>query len=227
MFGVLVNAVAVAIGGVAGVVFKKAIPRRIADGIMVALALCVVYLGVSGSLSGENPLIVIGAMVLGAIIGTGLDLDGKLIRFGDKLQAKFAKEGEKVSIAEGFVTASLLYCVGAMAVVGSLNAGLMGDNEMLYTKSVLDGVSAVMLGSGLGIGVVWSAGAVLLYQGIIALAAGVLAPLLTDSAIAEMTCAGSLLILGLGLNMLGITKIKVADYLPAVFIAPILAMIFG
>ncbi len=224
MFGVLVNCLTVLVGGTIGVVFKRAIPRKIADGIMVGIALCVVYIGFSGALVGENPLVLIIATVLGAIVGTLLDLDEKIANLGKFVEKKFAKEGSKSTLAEGFVTTSLLFCVGAMAVVGSLNAGLMGDNEMLYTKSILDGISSIMFGSALGVGVLLSAVTILIYQGSIALLAGVIAPYLTDFAINEMTCVGSILILALGMNMLGITKIKVANYLPAVFFAPVIAL---
>lgn len=227
MLAVLVNTLTVLVGGIIGMVFKKAIPKKIADAIMIGMALAVLYIGFSGSLAGENSLILIGSMVVGASIGTALDLDDKLKKLGDFLQAKFSKKDAQTSLAEGFVTASLLFCAGAMTVVGSLNAGLLGDYEMLYTKSTLDGIAAIMLASTLGVGVIWSAATVLLLQGAIALLAGFLAPFLTDWAIAEMTCLGSLLIVALGLNMLGITKIKVANYLPGLIVAPILTMIFS
>lgn len=129
-------------------------------------------------------------------------------------------------IGEGFVTASLLFCVGAMAVVGSFNAGLMGDHSMLLAKSALDFVSAAMLSVTLGVGVMLSAVAVLLYQGALVLLSSVLRPVLTAPIIAEMTCVGSLLIVGLGLNMLGITRLKVADMLPAILLAPIVLHVF-
>ncbi len=227
MLGVLVNTGAILLGGTLGVLFKKAIPRRIADAIMIGVALCIVYIGISGSLVGQNALILIGSMVLGAVTGTLLDIDNAISRLGGFVEKKFSAKGEETSMAQGFVTASLLFCVGAMAVVGSLNAGFAGDNEMLYTKSILDGISSIMLASALGVGVIWSAAAILVYQGSIALLAGVLAPLLSDAAINEMSCVGSLLILALGLNMLEITKIKVANYLPAVIFAPILTMLIG
>jgi len=126
--------------------------------------------------------------------------------------------GGKGGIAEGFVTASLIYCVGAMAVVGSLQSGLTGNHEMLYTKSMLDGISSMVLSASLGIGVALSALSVLVYQGAITLLAQVVAPVLTEAIVAEMTCVGSLMIMGLGLNMLGVTKLKVMDYVPAIAI---------
>jgi uncharacterized membrane protein YqgA involved in biofilm formation len=138
------------------------------------------------------------------------------------VEKKFQRPGEKSGIAQAFVTASLLFCVGAMTIVGSLTAGLTGDNEMLFTKSVLDLISSSMLSVSLGIGVLFSSLFVLVFQGAIVLCAGLLEPFLNTSAINEIICSGSLLIIGLGLNMLGVTKIKIANYLPAFFFAPVL-----
>ena len=188
---------------------------------MTGIALCTVYIGISGALKGENTIVLIISMVLGAICGTLLDLDGCLTRLGEFVERKFSKNGSKGSIAQGFITASLLFCVGAMTIVGSLTAGLTGDNEMLFTKSVLDLISASMLSVSLGIGVMFSAAFVLVFQGAIALMAGFLEPILTTAAINEIICAGSLMILALGMNMLGVTKIKVANYLPALLFAPL------
>jgi hypothetical protein len=162
-------------------------------------------------------------MVLGAIIGTLLDIDGFVQRLGDRAQAMTRQKGG--SVAEGFVTASLLLCAGAMGVVGSLEAGLTGNNATLYTKSALDFVATIFLASSLGFGVGLSALSVLVYQGAIALLAGVLAPVMTPAAISELSSAGSLLVVALGLNLLGVTKIKVADFLPALVIAPVITIV--
>lgn len=191
---------------------------------MTGLGLCVVAIGISGIVEEGNILITIGAMVIGAIIGTLLNIDGALNRLGQHLEKKTPHNG-KNSIAQGFVTASLLFCVGAMTIVGSLNAGLYGDNDILFAKSLLDLISSTMLSATLGIGVMFAAVMVLLFQGLIVLLAGVLQPILTDMAIVEITRVGSLLILGLGLNMLDLTKIKVADYLPAIVITPLICWI--
>ena len=189
---------------------------------MKGLGLCTLFLGIRGSLEGNNSLILIISLVVGALIGEGIDLDEKLNRFGKWLENKFkSKDGDKVSIAEGFVSASLLFCVGAMTVVGSLQSGLMGNHEMLFNKSMLDFVAAIIFASSMGIGVLFSAAFVLVYQGAITLAAQWVAPFLTDTIIAEMTCVGSVIIIGIGLNLLGITKLKVMNYVPAIFI-PIL-----
>ena len=191
--------------------------------VMQGVALCVLYIGVTGSLKGQNTLVAILSMVIGAILGELLDLDSRMGKLGQWAQDKLShilKSGGG-SVAEGFVTAALLFCVGAMAIVGVLENGLTGNFDTLKAKAVLDGVSAVVFASSLGIGVALSAGAVLIYQGAIALAAGSLSPLLGEAVIAEMTCVGSLLIVALSFNMLGITKIKVMNLVPAIFL-PIL-----
>ena len=222
MLGTIVNTVAVIIGAAIGMLLKKGLPEKLSDTMMKGLGLCTLYLGISGSLKGENSLILIISMVVGALIGEGIDLDAKLNQFGTWLENEFkSKEGGKVSIAEGFVSASLLFCVGAMTIVGSLQSGLQGNHEMLFNKSMLDFVAAIIFASSMGVGVMLSAAFVFVYQGAITLAAQWVAPFLTDTIIAEMTCAGSVIIIGIGLNLLGITKLKVMNYVPAIFI-PIL-----
>jgi len=223
MLGVLVNAAAVVLGGLLGMLFGRLLNDRLTRAAMTGIGLCTLYIGFSNSLKSGNPLILIAAMVLGALAGTLLDLDGAVSRLGEKAQSLARGRGGKV--AEGFVTASLLFCVGAMAVTGSLDAGLRGDNATLYAKSALDFVAAALLASTLGAGVLLSAAAVLVYQGAIALAAGLIAPALTPQAVQEMAGTGSLLIVALGLNLLGITKIKVADLLPAILFAPVLVLL--
>lgn len=236
MLGVTVNAVAVIIGSAIGLLCKKGIPDKYTDAIMKGLALCVLYIGISGSLSGENTIVVIISIVLGAAIGTFLDIDGHLTRIGNALEQKVNSKGKKTtasgnskteegSIAKGFVTASLLFCIGAMTIVGSLTAGLSGDNEMLFTKSLLDFISAIMLTVSLGIGVMFSSIFVFVFQGAIAMLAGFLAPILSTAAINEIVCAGSLLIIGIGLNMIGLTKLKLADYMPSLILVPIILKI--
>ena len=223
MIATIVNMVAVLIGGSVGLLLKKGLPEKLSDSIMKGLGLCTLYLGISGSLKGQNSLILIISMVVGIVIGEILDLDDKVNRLVKFVEKKFQKEGNtKVSIAEGFVSASLLFCVGAMAIVGSLQAGLAGDYEMLYNKSMLDGVAAIIFASSFGVGVLLSAFFVFAYQGTITLLAQWIAPFLTDVVIAEMTCVGSVIIIGIALNMIGLTKFKLMNYVPAVFIPIIL-----
>ncbi|MBQ8474574.1 MAG: DUF554 domain-containing protein [Clostridia bacterium] len=218
MVGVLVNTVAVMIGSLIGLIFKKGIPQKYADALMVGLGLCTVYVGISGALDGKNVLIAILSIVAGTVVGTLIDIDKWLNSFGDLVEEKFSKGEGKVSIAQGFVTASLIFCVGSMTIVGSLQAGISGNNEMLFTKSLLDFVMSIVLTSTLGIGVILSALFVLVFQGAIALGAGVIAPYLSEAVICEMTCVGSLLVIAIGTNIMGLTKIKVANYLPAIFV---------
>ena len=226
--GVLVNAVTVIVGSLLGVLLKKGIPARVSSAVMIGMGLFTIYLGVDGALGAENALIVIAALVLGAIAGTLLDIDGGINRLGKWAETKFQRgEGETVAMAEGFVTASLLFCVGAMTVNAAIEAGVGGKNELFFTKSVMDLFSSMMLASGLGFGVVLSAAFVLVFQGLLVLLAGWIAPALTPFAIAEMTAAGSLIMIGLGTNLIGATKIKVADYLPAIVFAPVICWIIG
>lgn len=223
MLGTIINTIAVICGATIGMLLKKGIPERLSDTLMKGLGLCALFLGISGSLKGENSLILIISMVVGALIGEGIDLEDKLNRLGKWLEGKFkSKDGKQVSIAEGFVTASLLFCVGAMTIVGSLQSGLQGNHEMLFNKSMLDFVAAIIFSSTLGIGVMFAAAFVFIYQGAITLAAQWIAPFLSERVIAEMTCVGSVIIIGLALNMLGITKLKVMNYVPAIFIPIIL-----
>ena len=221
MFGVFVNVITVIVGSLVGLLFKKGIPERVSKAAMIGLGACTPYIGISGSLCGENVLILIASVVLGAICGTLLDIDGRLNRLAEAVERKFRKEGQKISLAEGLVSATLLFCVGSMTVTGSIQAGLTGDNSVLITKATLDLVSSMMLSSSLGIGVLLSAGSVLVIQGGLVLLAGLIAPFMSTGAINEMTCAGSLLIVMIGTNLMGISKFKVADYLPAILLAPI------
>ena len=225
MLGVLINVITVIAGSLVGLLFKKGIPEKVSQAAMVGLGVCTLYIGISGSLCGENVLIVIAAVVLGAIAGTLLNIDGAINRLAESVENKFKKDGKKASVAEGLVSATLLFCVGSMTVTGSIQAGLTGDHSILITKATLDLVSSMMLASSLGIGVLLSAVSVFVIQGGLVLLAGVIAPFLSAGAINEMTCAGSLLIIMIGTNLMGITKIKVADYLPAIVIAPILCAI--
>ena len=189
---------------------------------MVGLGVCTLYIGISGSLVGENTLIAIASVVLGAVVGTLMNIDGAITRMAKKVEDRFHGKDGSVSIAEGIISATLLFCVGSMTVTGSIQAGLTGDNSILITKAMLDLVSSTMLASSLGVGVLLSAGAVFVIQGGLVLLAGLLAPVMSPAAINEMTCAGSLLIIMIGTNLMGITKLKVADFLPAIVFAPVI-----
>ncbi len=225
MLGVIINVITVIIGSSIGLLFKKGIPERVSKAAMIGLGACTLYIGISGSLSGENVLILIASVVLGAVVGTLLNIDGTINKLAQKVEARFKKEGSDVSIAEGIISATLLFCVGSMTVTGSIQAGLTGDNSILITKAMLDLVSSMMLASTLGIGVLLSSVAVFVIQGGLVLLAGLVSPLMSTVAINEMTCAGSILIIMIGTNLMGITKIKVADFLPAILFAPIICNI--
>jgi len=241
MLGTIVNAVAILAGSIVGILltwlarhFSGFLPsnsavlgERVQTIIMQGVSLCVLYLGISGCLEGNNALVAIISMVIGALIGELLDLDQKMRNLGDWVQKKTERlaHGGKASVSEGFVTASLLFCVGAMAIVGSLQSGLTGDHSTIFAKSLLDGISSIVFGASLGIGVAFSAVAIFLYQGSITLLASFLQPLLSDVVIGEMTCVGSLLIVALAFNMLGMTKIKVMNLVPAIFL-PIVIYLF-
>lgn len=222
MLGVCINVITVILGSSIGLLFKKGIPERVSSAAMVGLGACTLYIGITGSLQGENVLILIASVVLGAIVGTLLNIDGGINRLAEKAESRFRKSGTDISIAEGIISATLLFCVGSMTVTGSIQAGLTGDSSILITKAMLDLVSSMMLASSLGVGVLLSAIAVFIIQGGLVLLAGFLSPLLSPGAINEMTCAGSLLIIMIGTNLMGITKIKVADYLPAIVFAPVI-----
>lgn len=225
--GVLVNTLTVILGSLAGLLLKKQIPEKLTGAVMTAIGLCTVAIGVTGIIKGENQLVMIISLVLGVIVGTLIDIDGKLVKLGDKLQKKNKKaHSENSTFSQGFVTASLLFCVGAMTIVGSMNAGISGDNQMLYTKSVLDLISSSMLAASLGVGVLCSAAFVFVFQGALVVLSMCLGSFLSDFAIAELICAGSVMITALGLNLLNITKIKVANLLPGLVFVPFVCMVF-
>ena len=224
--GVIVNTGTVLVGSLLGLLFKKGIPEKVSRAVMIALGLFTLYIGIDGALGAQNALIVVASLVLGAIVGTLLDIDGAINRLGKWVEQRFKRgDGDRVSVAEGFVTASLLFCVGAMTINGAIESGIKGDDTIYFTKATLDLFSSMMLSAGLGIGVMCSAVFVLVFQGLLVLLAGLIAPVLTPFAVAEMTCTGSLILIAIGTNLMGISKIKVADYLPAILFAPIICMI--
>lgn len=216
MLGTIVNTAAIIAGSFVGILFKNGVKERFNNIVMSGLALCILLIGISGALKVNNMLLVILSIVIGGILGELIDIDRRLKALGDRIELKLKGRGGRIS--EGFVAASLLYCVGAMAIVGSLESGLNNNHEILFTKSILDGVSAVLLTSSLGAGVALSGVSVFIYQGIITVAATFLSGVLTTSVVNDVTAVGSLLIIALGLNMLGSTKVKVANLLPGIFI---------
>ena len=231
MTGTLINAAAVIAGSLIGIAFNRCISEELNAAVQKALGLAVMFIGFNGVtsnmvsagsdgvLASSGELLLVFSLVLGVIAGTLLHIEDRLGRIGDALERRF----HLTNFSAGVVNASLLFCVGAMAIVGSLENGLTGNCDTLKAKALLDGISAVVFASSLGIGVGFSAVAVLIYQGAISLCAGFVEPFLGGEAvIAEMSCVGSLLILALSLNMLGMTKIRVMNLVPACLMPVIL-----
>jgi uncharacterized membrane protein YqgA involved in biofilm formation len=226
LLGTIVNAATIIIGTMLGNSLKGRFSENIKQTVMHGLSLTVMLIGFSMAIGTENMLIVTLSMVIGGIIGELLKIEDRLNSFGRKLETRFSSEGGDFTRA--FVTASLVYCVGAMAILGSIQSGLEGDHSILFVKSILDGVSAVVFSSSMGIGVAFSALPVFIYQGAITLAASYIKAFLTNNIITEMSATGGLLIFGIGLNMLGINvNIKVGNLLPAIFVAVLLAAAFA
>lgn len=222
MLGVIINAAAVIVGSLIGLIFKNKISEKLNKVVMIGLGICIVYIGIKGSLNGENELIAISSIVLGVITGTILKIDENVNNLAKRIENKFKKNPKDNSLSEGMVTATLLFCIGAMTVTGSIDAGLTGDNSILITKAILDFISSIMLAASLGRGVMLSSISIFVIEGSLVLLSTFIAPYINDSAINEITCVGSLLIILIGTNLMGITKVKVADFLPAIIYAPII-----
>lgn len=217
MFGTVVNALAIVGGSLAGLILRGGIPRAYADTIMQAVGLAVILIGLKGAMASDALLLVIGCIAVGSLMGEAMGIEERLERLGNWMERRFAREGED-GLSRGFVAASLLFCVGSMAIVGSLESGLTGNHQTLFAKSVLDGVSSVIFASTMGVGVLFSAVSVLAYQGLITLGASLVKPLLSPPVVAQMSAVGGLLIAALGFNILEFKKIKVGNMLPAVFL---------
>lgn len=219
--GAVINFVLVIIGSLIGLIFKKGIPEKLKNALFTGMALCVLLIGIDGMLNEKNNiLVIIISMALGAIIGELIDIDKWVNRFAQKIENKFTKN-KSSRIAEGLVAATMLFCVGAMTIVGSIDSGISGDNATLYSKSLIDCIAAIPLAATFGFGVLLSSVAVLIIEGGITLLAVFISPVLTEEIILHMSTIGSMLIVALSLNMLGITKIKVMNFTPAIFL-PIL-----
>lgn len=217
LLGAAINSAAILAGGVIGLLLKKGVPEKVQKTLMYAMALCVMIIGIKGALKSENTLIMVISMALGALIGEIIDIDDKLNRFGNFLQKKLSGNSENSRFGEGFVTSTLYVCVGAMAIVGAIEAGMKGDLTTYYAKSLLDGVAVFIFTASLGAGCILSAAVVFLYEGLLTLGASYVSVLLTDTIINEMSAVGSLIIIAIALNMLNITKIKVGNLILATF----------
>jgi uncharacterized membrane protein YqgA involved in biofilm formation len=215
VLGTIVNALAIIAGSLLGLVFRGGIPERYKVTIMQAISLAVILVGLNMALKTEDILLVIISLAVGSALGEFIGIEDRLERLGQFIESKFSKAGD--GIAKGFVVTSLIYCVGSMAIVGSLESGLTGNHQTLFAKSALDGIGSIIFASTLGIGVLFSSFSVLVYQGFITLSATLVKPFLIDTVIGQMSAVGGLLILGIGFNLLDIQKIKVGNMLPAIF----------
>lgn len=216
MLGTVVNAVSIIIGGLAGLILKGGIKERMNQTIIQGVGLCVIFIGLGGAMKGLDFTVeIIFFIVIGSFLGESINIEGRLESIGNTLEKRFSRKDSTFS--RGFVTASLLYCVGAMAVMGSLESGLENNHDILYAKSVLDGIISVVLASTLGIGVVFSAVSVFVYQGSITLLAGVLTHVLNETVVIQMSATGGLLITGLGFSMASNHRLRVGNMLPSVF----------
>jgi uncharacterized protein len=225
IIGTVVNGLLIIIGTLLGKLLNR-IPEGMKGTVMQAIGLAVVVLGLQMGFKSANFLIVILSLVFGAVLGELIDLDGKLNKLGDWIETKVGKGNGQGSISQGFVTATLIFVIGAMAIIGALDSGIRGDHDVLYTKSIIDGFTALILTTTLGIGVMFSAIPVMLYEGSIALFATQIDRLipqaLMDSFIVEMTATGGVMIFAIGLNLMGLTKIRVANLLPGILVTAIL-----
>ena len=227
MLGVLINTATIIVGSIIGLLIKKGINEKFSSAIMTVIGLCVIVMGVQGALEISNALIMIVSLVIGTLLGMLMRISRGIEKLGNLVEAKFNKGEEKVSIAQGFITASLLFCVGGMTIVGSLTAGISGNNDILIAKAMLDLISSCVLASTLGLGVLLSSIFVFVLQGGLVLLSGLIGGLLTDmTLIGDITAVGGVMMIALGLNLVKITKIEVADMLPTfIVVVPIYYLI--
>ncbi|MFD2443685.1 DUF554 domain-containing protein [Bacillus sp. CGMCC 1.16607] len=227
LLGTLVNGLLIVIGTLLGKLFHR-IPEGMKSTVMHAIGLAVIVLGLQMGFKSDNFLIVIISLAVGAVIGEHFALEDKLNKLGDWLEGKLGSSS-KGSISEGFVTATLIFVIGAMAIIGALDSGIRGDHDVLYTKAIIDGFTSIILATSLGIGVIFSAIPVVLYQGLIALFATqidrFIPSALMDSFILEMTATGGVMIFAIGLNLTGIIKVKVANLLPGILVTGIIVTV--
>lgn len=225
MLGTIINSIAIIVGGFFGLKLKKGIKESYSSLIMDVIALSVIVIGIVGAIKSENIIVVIISLVIGALIGEWIGIDKRLDGIGNKLESRFGKKDSNFSKA--FVTASLVYCVGAMAIVGSLEAGILRSYDTLFAKSLLDGITAIIFASTLGVGVMFSAIPVFIYQGTLTVLSSFIGSFLTPQIITEISAVGGILIMAIGVNILGIKKIKVANLLPSIFVIIIYFLIFN
>ena len=220
MLATFINAGAIIAGSALGLLLKGRLSQRFSKFIMQGIALCVMMIGISMALKGSDVLGMVVCVGVGAVIGEALRIEDRLDRLGEWLRGKVERKAQsgQSTFTEAFVSATILFCVGAMAIVGSLEAGFTGSMTTLLAKSTIDGITSIVFAASLGVGVAFASVPVLLYQGAITLLAVVLRPLLPDATIALMSATGGLLVLAIGMRMLGFVQIKVSNFLPAIFL---------
>jgi len=224
--GTLLNAATVLVGGLVGTALGDRLPARLRENVVRGVGLFTLAMGTKFAIDTTNLLFMLGAILLGGIIGSLAGVDTRLNQLGETLQRRFSR-GTTSTVAEGFVTASIVFCVGPLTFLGSIQNGLTGDASLLTVKSVLDGFTAIALAATLGWGVLLTIPLILIYQGGLALGASLFAGLLTDLQLREMSAVGGLLIIGVGLKLLAIRDVKVADFLPAILVSPLVVVAFG
>lgn len=223
LLGTIVNTLSIILGSLIGLLFRGNIPEKYGKTIMHAIGLAVVIIGLKTALNTDAILMVIISLAIGSFIGELVRIEDRLDQLGNWIGNRLSKDSSGVS--KGFVTASLLYCVGAMAIVGSLESGLTGNHQTLFAKSILDGIGSVIFASTLGIGVLFSAVSVLVYQGIITLTASSIKDLLLPEVVSQMSAVGGLLIFAIGISLLEIKKVRIGNMLPAIFF-PLVFQVF-
>ena len=216
MLGTIVNTVAIIAGSLLGLLFRGGIPKKFTVTMMQAISLAVMLIGFKMALKSDAILLIIFSLVIGSLIGEFINIESRLERLGKRLETRFSKPGS--GVAKGFVVASLVFCVGSMAIVGALESGLTGDHQTLFAKSALDGLFSSIFASSFGIGVLFSSASVFIYQGMITLTSSLMKPFLITAVINQMSAVGGILIMAIGINLLEIQKIKVGNMLPAIFI---------
>ncbi len=219
------DSIVIVITGFLGVRLQVAISDQVNQRIMEAIGLSIMVMGMAGAIAGDT-LVLILSMVIGATIGESLDVDGRIHRGMDKLQSKFKSHPrlQDGDFTEAFISATMLFCVGSMVIVGSLESGLTGDNSTLYTKSLLDGITAFLLASSLGSGVIFGAIPVLVIEGGITILASFIAPFLSPAVVTEIVSVGSVLLFGLGLNLTGLADLKIMNFVPAILFPPLIML---
>jgi len=216
LLGTIVNTLSIIVGSLVGLLLRGGIPERYSQTIMHAIGLAVVLIGLKTALETHAILVVILSLVIGSVLGELLRIEDRLEQLGHWIGSRFSKDSK--GMAKGFVSTSLLYCVGAMAIVGAMESGLTGNHQTLYAKSILDGLGSILFASTLGIGVLFSALSVFLYQGFITLTASFLKQFLLPDVVSQMSAVGGLLIMAIGIGLLEIKKIRISNMLPAIFI---------